>query len=145
MGGWWLFIGMVCGCGTHPAWPKEGEVNAAWVTEALEWRAHANVRNCPDIADAVDALTLEWIADSQSLTVRIEQQDWPVLLDRSEWVKPLVQILALESLHGDSSSPVRITRKLQRRILLSHPMYREDRKDIRRALQATRQKRKQAA
>jgi hypothetical protein len=120
-------------------------VDAAWVEEALTWRARANVRNCPDVAEAVDALTLAWIAQSPEVVVRIEQANWPVLVGRSEWVKPLVQILALQAIDSEPTTPFRTTQRLRRQVLLTHPLYPEDRKDFRQALRATRMAQKKAA
>ncbi len=145
MGAWWLIAGLVCGCGGHPDWPAEGQVDAAWVEEALAWRVRANVRNCPDVAEAVDALTLEWIAASADVVVRVDHADWPVLAGRSEWVKPLVQILALDALHDQPARPLRTTQRLRRQVRLTHPLYPEDRRDFRDALRATRRAQKKAA
>lgn len=140
IGSWWLLAGMLCGCGGHPDWPAPGEVDGAWVEAALEWRGRSNVRNCPDIAEAVDALTLAWIAGSETLVVRIEEADWPVLDGRPEWVKPLVQVLALQALHDQPIETVKATRKLRRQVTLTHPLYPEDRKAFRAGIKHTRSK-----
>ncbi len=145
MGGWWLVLGMVCGCGGHPDWPSPGEVDAAWVEEALAWRARANVRQCPEVAEAVDALTLGWIAQSEDVVVRIEQADWAVLEGRADWVKPLVQLCAYEQLTGQTPHRLRTTRRLRRQIILTHPLYPEDRRALRQAARKQRKKATEAA
>lgn len=145
MAAFWLMAGLVCGCGGHPEWPRGEAVDRAWVEEALAWRVRANVRNCPDVAEAVDALTLEWIAQSEDVVVRVQQADWPVLAGRSEWVKPLVQILAQQSLTSSELSAVRTTHLLRRQVRLTHPLYPEDRRDLREAIGATRRAQKKAA
>ena len=145
MASWWLVIGLVCGCGGHPDWPDPDAVDAAWVEEALAWRARANVRNCPDVAEAVDALTLGWIAQSTEVVVRIEQENWAVLDGRSDWVKPLVQQCAFDQLSGQITHPMRTTRRLRRQIVLTHPLYPEDRRALREAVRAQRKKAAEAA
>jgi len=131
MGSLWLLAGMFCGCGGHPDWPAPEAVDAAWVEAALEWRMRANVRNCPDVAEAVDALTLGWIAASEQVVIRIEQEAWPVLEGRSEWVKPLVQILALQVLQERPVDARDAMRSLRRQVMLTHPLYPEDRRALR--------------
>jgi len=145
MTGWWLVMGLMCGCGGHPDWPAPGEVDAAWVEEALAWRARANVRHCPEVAEAVDALTLAWIAQSPDVVVRIEQSEWAALEGRSDWVKPLVQLCAHAQLSGQTPHHLRTTRRLRRQIILTHPLYREDRRALRQAIRRQRKKAAEAA
>lgn len=140
MGSWWLIAGLLCGCGGHPDWPAPGEVDATWVEEALAWRARANVRNCLDVAEAVDALTLGWIASSADVVIRIEEEAWPVLAGRSEWVKPMVQVLALQELRDQSFDSSAAMRSLRRQVTLTHPLYREDRQAFRMGMKRMRTK-----
>ena len=76
------------------------------------------VDECGETAKAVDALTMAWIADSESIVVRIQTADWPFLKYYEELKTPLIQALALgqmQSETADRQAVIRTMRKVVRR------------------------------
>lgn len=107
---WW--------CGGAPDWPENGAVDAQWVEQAIEWRLSTGVDECGETAKAVDALTMAWIADSESIVVRIQTADWPFLKYYEELKTPLIQALALGQMQSeiaDRQAVIRTMRKVVRR------------------------------
>ena len=106
------------GCSNAPAWPDEGVADAQWVESALAWRLNTGLDACGETAKAIDALTLEWIAQSPEMLVRISTQEWPVLLHYPELKTPLIQALAWGQLHGvewKKEALERVLRKVARK------------------------------
>ena len=88
------------GCSGAPDWPDEGVADAQWVESAVSWRLQTGLEACGETAKAIDALTLEWIANSPDIQVRINSQEWPVLRHYPELKTPLIQAMAYGQLHG---------------------------------------------
>ena len=63
---------------------------------------------------AIDAWTLEWIANSSEVRVEIDTHKWPVFTHEPLLQGPLIQIIALESLHGKRFDENKVFRKLKR-------------------------------
>jgi hypothetical protein len=101
-------------CGSFPDWPEDGIANKDWVIEAIEWRLDRGANNCTDITQAIDALSLEWIANTSDVRVEIETENWPVFTFEPALQGTLIQIMALESLLEHKSSDIKILKKLRR-------------------------------
>jgi len=101
-------------CGSFPDWPEDGIANKDWVIEAIEWRLDRGANSCTDITQAVDALSLEWIANTPDIKVEIETENWPVFTFEPALQGTLIQIIALELLLEHKSSDVKILKKLRR-------------------------------
>ena len=101
-------------CGSFPDWPEDGIANKDWVIEAIEWRLDRGANRCTDITQAVDALSLEWIANTSDVRVEIETENWPVFTFEPALQGTLIQIMALESLLEHKSSDIKILKKLRR-------------------------------
>tara|TARA_B110000467_G_C18175120_1_gene397416 strand:+ start:130 stop:576 length:447 start_codon:yes stop_codon:yes gene_type:complete len=101
-------------CGSFPDWPEDGIANKDWVIEAIEWRLDRGANNCTDITQAIDALSLEWIANTSDVRVEIETENWPVFTFEPALQGTLIQIIALELLLEHKSSDVKILKKLRR-------------------------------
>ena len=71
-----------------PEWPAEGVADADWVEQALEWRLSKGVDDCGQEMLALDALSLEWVANSTEIQVNIETQNWPFLAVSPELMAP---------------------------------------------------------
>ena len=63
---------------------------------------------------AIDAWTLEWIAESDEIRVEIDTEEWPVFTSEPLLQGTLIQIMALEQLKGLDYDDGRILRKLKR-------------------------------
>ena len=101
-------------CGSFPDWPEDGIANKDWVIEAIEWRLDRGANSCTDITQAVDALSLEWIANTPDIKVEIETENWPVFTFEPALQGTLIQIIALELLLEHKSSDVKTLKKLRR-------------------------------
>jgi len=88
-------------CGGSPEWPVDGNVDAHWVEEAIEWRLKTGVDCCGETGKAVDALTLEWIANSEDVVIRVQTEKWPFLRYYEELKTPLIQGMALAQLRAE--------------------------------------------
>lgn len=93
---WWCIACILCG--GAPDWPDNAVANAAWVEDAIEWRLDKGIDGCDEITPAIDALTLEWVANSPDVIVDIETEIWPVFTEEPELQGPLIQSLALDIL-----------------------------------------------
>lgn len=105
-------------CGAAPLWPADGSVDAQWVEEAVEWRMRTGVDCCGETGKAVDALTLEWIANSSDVVIRLQTDKWPFLRYYEELKTPLIQGMALAQLRAeplDEEVLLRMLRKVVRR------------------------------
>ena len=87
-------------CGGAPDWPAQGNPNAPWVREAIEWRMKVGLNGCPEVVEALDAWTLDWLSASPNIHVDIQTSDWPFLLYRPELQSVLVQRIALDQLRS---------------------------------------------
>jgi hypothetical protein len=121
---WWCFACIICG--GAPDWPNDGVATKDWVVEALEWRLDRGVGDCVDYMPAIDAWTLEWIANSSDIRVEIETEKWPVFTHESLLQGPLIQIIALEALHGMEFNKNRTLRKLKRFARKSDEIWNEE-------------------
>jgi hypothetical protein len=83
-----------------PDWPADGLASKEWVEEALEWRLKQGVEDCDQEMLALDALSLEWIANSPEIRVEIRTEDWPFLAFSPELTAPLIQLHALSMMQG---------------------------------------------
>lgn len=91
---------LCCGCWGMPDWPADGLASKEWVEEALEWRLKQGVEDCDQEMLALDALSLEWIANSPEIRVEIRTEDWPFLAFSPELTAPLIQLHALSMMQG---------------------------------------------
>ena len=100
-------------CGGAPDWPAQGNPNAPWVREAIEWRMKVGLNDCPDIVPALDAWTLEWLSESEEIHVDVQTADWPFLAYAPELRSVLVQRLAYDQLSFQSSTQADIVRDVR--------------------------------
>ena len=100
-------------CGGAPDWPAQGNPNAPWVREAIEWRMKVGLNGCPEVVEALDAWTLDWLSASPYIHVDIQTSDWPFLLYRPELQSVLVQRIALDQLRFKPSSDAQIVRDVR--------------------------------
>jgi len=117
-------------CGSFPDWPEDGVANKEWVIEAIEWRLERGANNCTDITQAIDALSLEWIANTSDVKVEIETEDWPVFTFEPALQGTLIQIMALESLLEHKSSDIKILKKLRRYTRISDDLMTDELESI---------------
>ncbi|MFZ9055324.1 MAG: hypothetical protein ACO2ZL_05900 [Flavobacteriales bacterium] len=101
-------------CGASPEWPVDGNVDARWVEEAIEWRMRTGLDCCGESGRAVDALTLEWIANSTDVVIRIESEKWPILRYYEELKTPLIQAMALAQLRSEPLDDVALLSMLRK-------------------------------
>ena len=101
-------------CGGAPDWPENGVANEEWVMNAIEWRLEKGADGCPEIAPAIDAWSLEWIANSENIVVEIETDDWPVFVAEPQLQGTLIQILALEKLNDMEHNPKKCLKALRK-------------------------------
>ncbi len=112
MAPWWCFACFICG--GAPDWPENGVATRDWVEEALEWRLDRGSGACEALMPAIDAWTLEWIANSDEMRVDINTVDWPVFTADPMLQGALIQIIALEQLQYLEFNNKRVLRKLKR-------------------------------
>lgn len=112
MAPWWCFACFICG--GAPDWPENGVATRDWVQEALEWRLDRGSGACEALMPAIDAWTLEWIANSDEMRVDIKTVDWPVFTAEPMLQGALIQIIALEQLQYLEFNNKRVLRKLKR-------------------------------
>jgi len=112
MAPWWCFACFICG--GAPDWPENGVATRNWVEEALEWRLDRGSGACEALMPAIDAWTLEWIANSDEMRVDINTVDWPVFTADPMLQGALIQIIALEQLQYLEFNNKRVLRKLKR-------------------------------
>ena len=75
-----ILSGMLCWmCWGAPEWPAEGQADRDWVIEAIQWRMHHGIYGCEEVMLGLDALTLEWIAETTEFTIEINRSEWPFL------------------------------------------------------------------
>ncbi len=103
-----------CGCWGMPEWPDEGVAHADWVESALEWRLKRGVDDCGQDMLALDALSLEWIANSTEIKVDIETEDWTFLSKAPELTAPLIQVHAWMMMRGDSVPQRSVLKRMKR-------------------------------
>lgn len=117
MMGWLMIWGPWCWtcwtCQGAPDWPANGKPNAPWVRSAIEWRMQVGLNDCPDVVEALDAWTLDWLSQSKNVQVSISTSDWPFLMYRPELQTVLVQRLALDQLNFKESSQLEIVRDVR--------------------------------
>ena len=109
---WWCFACLLCG--GSPDWPADGLANRDWVVDAIEWRLQKGANGCEEKTPAIDAWTLEWIANSDEVRVEINTEEWPVFTAEPMFQGTLIQIMALEQLQGRDFKEGRVLRKLKR-------------------------------
>ncbi|MAO46763.1 MAG: hypothetical protein CL823_06390 [Crocinitomicaceae bacterium] len=109
---WWCFACLLCG--GAPDWPQDGVANREWVVDAIEWRLQRGPDGCTDQTPAIDAWTLEWIANSPEVRVDIVTEDWPVFTEKQRLQGTLIQIMALEQLNGVEHNPKRCLKTLNK-------------------------------
>ena len=109
---WWCFACFICG--GAPDWPENGLATREWVEDALEWRLDRGIGSCEEFMPAIDARTLEWIANSDEVRVEINTEEWPVFTAEPMFQGTLIQIMALEQLQGRDFKEGRVLRKLKR-------------------------------
>lgn len=109
---WWCIACILCG--GAPDWPEGAVANAEWVEEAIEWRFDKGVDGCTDITEAIDALTLEWIANSQDVKVDIETAKWPVFTEEPKLQGALIQSLALDVLKKGEVNEEKALKRLRK-------------------------------
>ena len=109
---WWCFACFICG--GAPDWPENGLATREWVEDALEWRLDRGIGSCEEFMPAIDAWTLEWIANSDEVRVEINTEEWPVFTAEPMFQGTLIQIMALEQLQGLDFKEGRVLRKLKR-------------------------------
>ena len=112
MAPWWCFACFICG--GAPDWPENGVATRDWVQGALEWRLDRGSGACEALMPAIDAWTLEWIANSDEMRVDIKTVDWPVFTAEPMLQGALIQIIALEQLQYLEFNNKRVLRKLKR-------------------------------
>ena len=88
--------------------------NREWVVDAIEWRLQRGAGGCTDQTPAIDAWTLEWIANSPEVRVDIVTEDWPVFTEEQRLQGTLIQIMALEQLNGVDHNPKRCLKTLKK-------------------------------
>jgi|TARA_B100000768_G_C11283421_1_gene380213 hypothetical protein len=111
------------GCSGMPDWPADGLASQDWVEEALEWRLRRGVDDCAGEMLALDALSLEWIANSAEIQVKIETQDWPFLAVAPELTAPLIQLHAWRLIRGEELDAQEV-HKVMKRIARKSPTLR---------------------
>jgi hypothetical protein len=121
---WWCFACLICS--GAPDWPEEGVANREWVVEAIEWRLDKGADGCTESTPAIDAWTLEWIANSDEVRVEIETDEWPVFTAEQRLQGTLIQILALESLIGREHNPLRCLKTLKKYAKRSGEVWNEE-------------------
>lgn len=109
---WWCIACLLCG--GAPDWPEVAVANAAWVEEAIEWRFDRGVEGCDDITPAIDALTLEWIANSPDVIVDIQTDEWPVFIEETNLQGALIQSLALDILKNGEVDKQKALKRLRK-------------------------------
>ena len=109
---WWCFACLFCG--GAPDWPESGVATREWVEEALEWKLERGAGDCEEFMPAIDAWTLEWIANSSEVRAEISTKDWPAFTAEPLLQGALIQILALEQLQGLDDNEGRVLRKLKK-------------------------------
>ncbi|MDE0978675.1 MAG: hypothetical protein OSA78_01680 [Flavobacteriales bacterium] len=91
-----ILSGMLClMCWGAPEWPADGQADRDWVIEAIQWRMHHGIYGCEEVMPGLDALTLEWIAETTEFTVEINRSEWPFLEKAPELLSVLIQVKAL--------------------------------------------------
>lgn len=94
-----ILSGMLCWmCWGAPEWPAEGQADRDWVIEAIQWRMQYGINGCEEIMPGLDALTLEWIAETTEFTIEIDRSEWPFLEKAPELLPVLIQVKALNRL-----------------------------------------------
>ena len=109
---WWCFACLLCG--GAPDWPENGEATREWVIDAIEWRLQKGADGCEEYTPAIDAWSLEWIANSDEIIVEIETEQWPVFVAEPRLQGTLIQILALEKLNMVDHNPKRCLNTLKK-------------------------------
>ena len=100
-----ILSGMLCWmCWCAPEWPAEGHADRDWVIEAIQWRLHHGIDGCEKVMPGLDALTLEWIAETTEFTIEINQSEWPFLEKAPELLPILIQVKALDRLLSEVES-----------------------------------------
>lgn len=109
---WWCIACLLCG--GAPDWPEGAVANAVWVEEAIEWRFDRGVEGCDDITPAIDALTLEWIANSPDVIVDIQTDEWPIFIEETDLQGALIQSLALDILKNGEVDKQKALKRLRK-------------------------------
>ena len=63
---------------------------------------------------ALDALSLEWVANSTEIQVKIETQDWPFLAVSPELMAPLIQLHVWRMMRGKEIEKEEVNRAMKR-------------------------------
>lgn len=105
---------LCCGCWGMPDWPADGLASEEWVEEALEWRLKQGVEDCDQEMLALDALSLEWIANSPEIRVEIRTEDWPFLILAPQLTAPLIQLHAWYMIRGEQVEERDVYRTMKR-------------------------------
>jgi hypothetical protein len=109
-----LAASFCCCCWGMPEWPAEGVADADWVEQALEWRLSKGVDDCGQEMLALDALSLEWVANSTEIQVNIETQNWPFLAVSPELMAPLIQLHVWRMMRGKEIEKEEVNRAMKR-------------------------------
>ena len=121
---WWCFACLLCG--GSPDWPVDGVANREWVVDAIEWRLQKGANGCEEKTPAIDAWTLEWIANSDEVRVEMETAEWPVFTAYPRLQGTLIQIIALEQLNGMDHNPKRCLKTLKKYAKRSGEVWNEE-------------------
>jgi len=71
------------------------------------------MEDCQEILPALDAWTLEWLSQSETVHVALTTSDWPFLAYAPELQTVLIQRLALEQLRFKRSSHHQVVRDVR--------------------------------
>lgn len=106
---------MICwGCAGAPEIPVDQQVDEDWVKAAIEWRLNTGSDRCGEVGKAVDALSLEWIAQSTEVVIRLNTEEWQFLRVYEEFKFPMIQILALAQLNDSPMDNQEIRKKIRK-------------------------------
>lgn len=125
----WFCIACVL-CGGAPDWPEDAVANAQWVEDAIEWRLKKGVDGCAEITPAIDALTLEWVANSADVIVDIETARWPVFTEEPKLQGALIQSLALDILKKGEVNEEKALKRLRKYAKRSGEIWDEKTKEV---------------
>lgn len=125
---WWCIACILCS--GAPDWPEGAVANAQWVEDAIEWRFDKGVGGCAEVTPAIDALTLEWIANSPEVIVDIETAEWPVFIEETQLQGALIQSLALDILKNGEVDKVKALKRLKKYAKRSEGIWDEKTKKV---------------
>lgn len=103
-----------CGCAGAPEIPVDQKVDGDWVKAAIEWRLNTGTDRCGEVGKAVDALSLEWIAQSTEVVIRLDTDEWQFLRVYEEFKFPMIQLLAFAHLNETPMDQEEIRKKMRK-------------------------------